>query len=186
MGASTEISNHPEPAKHVERLPLPSFSVNLVILRFQKSRGLLALLWILFCFWNKLCCALQTGYFPPVRNLAVYGVPAEELHLLECCQVWKVLLEWGDSEIPAVKLMNRQMDSVQTFFFFAFLSLFLDLEPLFSWFELMPCNKVVAWTNYISMSGMPVLGVLPPSCSSGRALSWQDPNTPFTNMIKML
>lgn len=62
--------------------------------------------------------------------------------------------------------------------FFAFLSLFLDLEPVFSWFELMHCNKVVAWTNYISMSRMPVLGVLAsPSCSSGRVLSWQDQNT---------
>lgn len=65
----------------------------------------------------------------PVRNLAIYGVPEEALHLLECCQVGKVLLEWGDSEISTVKLMNRQMDSVQILF--AFLSLFLALEPLF-------------------------------------------------------
>lgn len=57
--------------------------------------------------------------------------------------------------ISTVKLMDRQMHSVQTFF--ALLSLFLVLEPLFSWFELMHCNKVVVWTNSISMWRMPAL-----------------------------
>lgn len=45
----------------------------------------------------------------------VYGIPENVLHLLECFQVGKVLLEWGDSAISTVKLINRQIDSVLSF-----------------------------------------------------------------------
>lgn len=118
------------------------------------------------------------------KTARVYGVLEKPLHLLEWCQLGKVLPEWGDPATSTVKLMNRQTDCVQTFF--AFLSLFLDLEPLFSWFELMHCNKVVAWTNYTSVSRMPDRGVFPASCSSGRVLSWQAQNTPSIDRIKVL
>lgn len=74
MRLSTKISNHPELAKLVEILPFPAFSVNLVVHRFQESRGhfqsFSALLWNLFYSWNKSCCALQMAHLLLAQDLS--------------------------------------------------------------------------------------------------------------------